>query len=59
MSEIEKIKSEYLNKINNCINIDNLNQIKNELFGKSGVITNQFKLISSKSDIWTDYFLTK
>jgi len=50
MSEIEKIKSEYLNKLNNCINIDNLNQIKNELFGKSGVITNQFKLISSKSE---------
>ena len=50
MSEIEKIKSEYLNKLNNCINIDNLSQIKNELFGKSGVITNQFKLISSKSE---------
>ena len=50
MAEIEKIKSEYLNKLNNCINIDNLNQIKNELFGKSGVITNQFKLISSKSE---------
>ena len=29
---------------------DNLNQIKNELFGKSGVITNQFKLISTKPE---------
>jgi len=50
MSEIEKIKSEYLNKLNNCNNIDNLSQIKNELFGKSGIITNQFKLIGSKSE---------
>ena len=50
MSEIEKIKSEYLEKLNNCSNTDNLNQIKNELFGKNGLITNQFKLISSKSE---------
>ncbi len=50
MSEIEKIKSEYLDKLNNCTSTDNLSQIKNELFGKSGVITNQFKLISSKSE---------
>ena len=50
MSEIEKIKSDYLNKLNNCKNIDNLNQIKNELFGKGGVITNQFKLVASKSE---------
>ena len=50
MSEIEKIKSEYLNKLSSCNNIENLNQIKNELFGKSGAITNQFKLIGSKSE---------
>ena len=50
MSEIEKIKSEYLDKLNRCTSSDNLIQIKNELFGKSGVITNQFKLISSKSE---------
>ena len=50
MSEIEKIKSEYLDKLNNCTNSDNLNKIKNLLFGKSGAITNQFKLISSKSE---------
>ena len=51
MSEIEKIKSEYLLlKLSSCNNIENLNQIKNELFGKSGAITNQFKLIGSKSE---------
>ena len=50
MSEIEKIKSEYLDKLNNCTNSDKLNQIKTELFGKSGIVTNQFKLIGSKSE---------
>ena len=50
MSEIEKIKSEYIEKLNNCTNSDNLNQIKTELFGKSGAITNQFKFIGSKSE---------
>ncbi len=50
MSEIEKIKSEYLKKLDSCNNIENISQIKNELFGKSGTITNQFKLIGSKSE---------
>ena len=50
MSEIEKIKSEYIERLNNCTSSDNLSHIKTELFGKSGVITNQFKLIGSKSE---------
>ncbi len=50
MSEIEKIKSEYLEKLNTCYSTDKLGIIKSELFGKSGVITNQFKLIASKSE---------
>ena len=50
MSEIEKIKLEFLNKLDICKDADNLNHIKNDLFGKSGLITNQFKLIGSKSE---------
>ncbi len=50
MSEIEKIKSEYLNKLNHCKNEDSLSQVKTELFGKNGIITNQFKLIGKKSE---------
>ena len=50
MSEIEKIKSEYLNRLNSCNKGDDLSQIKTELFGKSGVITSQFKLIGTKSE---------
>ena len=45
MSEIEKIKSEYLDKLDKCSSTDDLNKIKNELFGKNGLITNQFKFI--------------
>ena len=35
MSEIEKIKSEYLDKLNNCTNSDNLNKkLKQNYLGK-------------------------
>ncbi len=59
MSEIEKIKSEYLNKLNSCKNAENLSQIKTELFGKNGIITNQFKLIASKSEKEKKIFASK
>ena len=49
MSDIIKIKKEYLSKLNNDLNLDNINQIKSELFGKSGKITNEFKKIGSIS----------
>jgi len=45
MSEIEKIKLEFLNKLDICKDVDNLKNIKKNLFGKSGLITSQFKLI--------------
>ena len=50
MSEIEKIKSEYLDKLDKCSSTDDLNKIKNELFGKNGLITNQFKFIATKNE---------
>ena len=50
MSEIEKIKSEYLDKLDKCSSTDDLNKIKNELFGKNGLITNQFKFIATKTE---------
>ena len=49
MSDIKKIKDDYLVKINNNHNLDNLNQIKSELFGKNGIIALEFKKISSIS----------
>ena len=49
MSDIKKIKDEYLVKINNNHDLDNLNQIKSELFGKNGIIALEFKKIGSIS----------
>ena len=49
MSDIIKIKDEYLVKIKNDLNLDNLNKVKSELFGKNGIIALEFKKISSIS----------
>ena len=49
MSDIKKIKDEYLNKLKNDLKIANLNQIKTELFGKNGQISNLFKKIGTLS----------
>ena len=43
MSDIKKIKDEFLNKLNADLNIESINQIKSELFGKKGKISNFFK----------------
>ena len=49
MSDIKKIKDEYLDKLNGDIELENVNQIKTELFGKNGAISNLFKKIGSMS----------
>ena len=43
MSDIKKIKDEYLNKLDNDLNIESVNKIKTQLFGKNGQISNFFK----------------
>ena len=40
MSDIKKIKDEYLNKLEKDQNIESINQIKTELFGKNGIVSN-------------------
>ena len=47
MSDIIKIKEEYLNKLSKVSDIKQINQIKSELFGKNGKISNEFKKIGS------------
>ena len=42
MSDIKKIKDEYLNKLDNDLNIEILNQIKTELFCKNGKIVKSY-----------------
>ena len=49
MSDIKKIKDEYLDKLSRDINLESVNQIKTELFGKNGAISNLFKKIGSIS----------
>ena len=50
MSEIEKIKNQFFSKLEETTNLEKINQIKSELFGKNGIISNQFKILASKSD---------
>ena len=47
MSDIKKIKDEYLNKLESDLNIESVNKIKTELFGKNGKISNSFKTLGS------------
>ena len=50
MSDIKKIKDEYLSKLKSKIDINQVNQIKTELFGKNGLISSQFKNIGSVAE---------
>ena len=45
MSDLKKIKNEFISKLKVKLDISEINQIKSDLFGKSGLISNQFKKI--------------
>ncbi len=47
MSDIKKIKDEYLDKLSGNLNLENVNQIKTELFGKNGIVSLKFKQLGS------------
>ena len=47
MSDIKKIKDEFLVKLSGDLKIENVSQIKSELFGKNGKISNSFKNLKS------------
>ena len=47
MSDIKNIKNDYLAKLNNNLSLEEINQIKTELFGKNGLVSTQFKNIGS------------
>ena len=40
MSDIIKIKEEYISKLKENLDLTNVNQLKSELFGKNGKISN-------------------
>jgi len=47
MSDIKNIHKDYSAKLNNNLSLEEINQIKTELFGKNGLISSQFKNIGS------------
>ena len=47
MSDLKKIKEEFLLKLKKKLNLVEINQIKSDLFGKNGLISSQFKKIGS------------
>jgi len=47
MSDLKKIKDEFLSKLKGKLNISEINQIKSDLFGKGGLISTQFKKIGT------------
>ncbi len=50
MSDIKKLKEEFLSKLKGKLDISEINQIKSELFGKNGLISTQFKKIGTLAE---------
>ncbi len=47
MSDLKKLKEEFLLKLNNKLNLSEISQIKSDLFGKNGLVSSQFKKIGT------------
>ena len=47
MSDIKNIKNDFITKLKDNLSLEQINQIKTELFGKNGLISSQFKNIGS------------
>ena len=47
MSDLKKLKEEFLSKLNNKLNLSEINQIKSDLFGKNGLVSSQFRKIGT------------
>ena len=47
MSDLKNIHEEYTTKLKEKLSLDQINQIKSDLFGKNGLISSQFKKLGS------------
>ena len=47
MSDLKKIRDEFISKLKRKLNLSEINQIKSDLFGKNGLISSQFKKIGT------------
>ena len=50
MSDLKKIKEEFLLKLKKKLNLLEINQIKSDLFGKNGLVSSQFKKIGTLAE---------
>ena len=50
MSDLKKIKDDFLLKLEKELSLSEINEIKTNLFGKNGLISSQFKKIGSISE---------
>ena len=50
MSDLKKIKEEFLSKLRSALDISEVNKIKSDLFGKNGLIPLQFKKIGTVAE---------
>ena len=50
MSDIKKIKDEFLLKLKENLDLNQVNQIKADLFGKAGLISSQFKMLGKVAE---------
>ena len=50
MSDIKKIKDEFFFKLKENLDLNQINQIKSDLFGKNGIISSQFKKLGSVTE---------
>ena len=50
MSDLKKLKEEFLTKLKVKLNLSEINQIKSELFGKNGLISSEFKKIGTLAE---------
>ena len=47
MSDLKKLKDEFLSKLEKKLDLTEINQIKSDLFGRNGLISTQFKKIGT------------
>ncbi len=50
MSDLKKIKDEFISKLKSKLNLSEVNQIKSDLFGKNGLVSSEFKKIGTIAD---------
>ena len=63
MSDLKKIRDEFISKLEGKLDLSEINQIKSDLFGKNGLVSSQFKKIGTivesekkKIRLWLKYY---